>query len=325
MKVHLRQLAGGAVLALLAALIPATATATVPGDGYGWVTNDAPGADLSVWRQPDPAANYSSVSRGATNWILHSATGSYTVAIDGVYNAGGVAHVTAGDTARCKLAGVAPATPWQFLTVRCYDMWGNLVDAEFTATYTTSHSTSFPFAYLTRSGVSHNSAGFTNSVATVSTGVYRATMPGLGSHDGGTEQVTALGGGNTWCKIADSHPDLTGSHLITVSCFTPRGVPADSDFMLTFMNGGDLLGIGEERQSAYAWVSAPGLSVPETWRYANGTTDGSGFGVTPVSPGVVAVGLPMATFGGNVQVTAYGGGTESCASFGSAGRSRSPS
>jgi hypothetical protein len=60
------------------------------------------------------------------------------------------------------------------------------------------------------------------------TGVYTVQLPAFGAN--GDVQVTAYGGGSSFCKV--SVWTLSG---VGVRCFTTAGVPADSSYTVTIM------------------------------------------------------------------------------------------
>jgi hypothetical protein len=57
------------------------------------------------------------------------------------------------------------------------------------------------------------------------------TWTGAGAEflDGGDLQVTAYGGGTAQCKV-----EFWGSESVSVRCFTPSGVPIDSQYTVFF-------------------------------------------------------------------------------------------
>jgi hypothetical protein len=307
-----------ATFAGLPAAVPSAAAAppaTVV-NGYGWVWNDVASPPLGV--EQTPSRDYQFSSSWRTNTVTRNATGNYTVKIAGVNAFGGTAHATAygGGTQRCKVGSWGPGASDQYVTVNCQDRYGNPVDSRFTVSYTSLQPlSSRKFAYLwwngswTPSTYQFNSSGSTNTVAPMSTGVYSVTLPGLAT-TGGTVQVTAYGGGNEWCKVADLYASITVEN-VEVRCFTPTGDPAHAQFTLTFVDGGNIVG-HSDHDSAYALVDprwAP--SIATTWRYSWPFGSSTPFSVSG-GAGVYTVTVPPRTDTGTVHVTAQGFGSESC-------------
>ncbi|MEO6084695.1 MAG: hypothetical protein ABIQ18_16460 [Umezawaea sp.] len=339
MRANRTTLLAGVVLSLVTALAPQAAAAPDPveclpdgrmksatceavdaaavADGYGWVWAHDPSHLVGEWYIPSTPYQYSSVTDSPSNQVRHVGLGTYTVFVNGVSPTAGVTHVTAygrDSRTRCKVIVATPTVGGQYLTVRCYDFGGTPVDGMFTASFTNLRSRDYPFGYrAVNNGVvtTHNSASTTVIHAREALGQYKVSFKQLGGSAGGTVQVTATGQSDTWCKTADWYPDSIYHHVL-VRCFTPSGAPADSDFNVTFVNKGNIVGDKNPTPgltSAYGWISSgASASAPDTWAYplptwtvATPTT-----GTRDLTPSVTLAS------GGEVQVTAYDTTTNSC-------------
>ncbi|MET1071401.1 MAG: hypothetical protein ABWY11_02020 [Umezawaea sp.] len=267
-------------------------------DAYGWVWANEAAHVTGEWYSPSARYQYSSTTGAATNWVRHDGVGTYTVYIDGASGAG-VAHASAygwNVRNRCKVTTTAAFGAGRYVVVRCYSFAGVLVDGMFTASYTSSRGNDYRFGY--RSAVNglvtgHNSSSGAINYSRAALGSYLVSFKGLGGVSGGTVQVTATGQTNVWCKTAGWYPDAI-FYNVRVVCFAPGGSPADSEFGVTFVDKGNIVGDKNPSPglvSGYAWVMAA-RSAPDPWVYpavpAWGVTGGSGAYV--VDPGVAVDG-----------------------------------
>jgi secreted trypsin-like serine protease len=171
-------------------------------------------------------------------------------------------------------------------------VWGN---QPTTASYTPS------LAYQ------RNSTGGTNTITRSSAGVYTVSMPGLGQPNGNV-QVTAYGNTSHRCKVV--YWVNSGTTLQTrVNCFTATGVPADTYFVAQYFRAG----AGNPNQQAYLWAqSGTAASYVASGFYSFNSRGGTNT-VVRTGVGAYTANLPGFTLvGGNVAVTAYGGGTANC-------------
>lgn len=161
--------------------------------------------------------------------------------------------------------------------------------------------------FAPRQEYSANSAGgpAANTFVRTGTGAYTVTMRYLGLV-GGTVQVTAYGVDSTRCGVGGWAP--AGDDLkVYVYCFNPAGQPANSAFDVSFTNPGYSAGaLGyvwsyQTGYSAYAWTTLTGAYQFNSLGGANAVLGG----YTLRFPG-------LASQGGHVQVTAYGGSPNRC-------------
>jgi len=148
-----------------------------------------------------------------------------------------------------------------------------------------------------------------NEVCQDDIGQYSVLLPGLAA-SAGTVQVTAYGSDSAHCKVASWAPAGTNQR-IRVRCFTAAGAPVDSQFTLSYTN---LTGTGGY-PLAYAFNSQPttaDYTPPLNYQF---NSTGASNTITKLSgAGRYMVKLPglAAASAGNVQVTAYGPGSEWC-------------
>lgn len=148
-----------------------------------------------------------------------------------------------------------------------------------------------------------------NEVCQDDTGQYTVLLPGLAA-SAGTVQVTAYGTDAAHCKVASWAP-AGANQRIRVRCFSAAGAPVDSQFTLSYAN---LTGTGGY-PLAYVFNSQPtSASYTPPLNYQFNST-GVNNTITKLSgAGRYTVTLPglAAASAGNVQVTAYGPGSEWC-------------
>ena len=148
-----------------------------------------------------------------------------------------------------------------------------------------------------------------NEVCQDDVGQYTVLLPGLAA-SAGTVQVTAYGTDDAHCKVASWAPS-GANQRIRVRCFTAAGAPTDSQFNLSYANltgtGGYPLGYVFNSQPASASYTPPLNYQFNSTGAANTITKLSGAGRYMISlPGLAAANA------GNIQVTAYGTGSEWC-------------
>jgi hypothetical protein len=289
-----------------------TAAAT---EGYGWVWANEPAHTVGEWYSPHAGYQYSSATDGPSNQVRHVGPGTYTVFVNGMSSLAGTTHVTAygrDNRTRCKNTVTTPTLGGQYLTVRCYDFGGTLVDSMFTASFTNLRTAYYAFGYRSSNNgtvTTHNSSTGAVLYAREALGQYKVSFKSLGGSPGGTVQVTATGQADTWCKTADWYPDSIYHHVL-VHCFTAAGAPADSEFNVTFVNKGNIVGDknpGPGLASAYGWISSTG-AAPDIWAFPlpTWTTASPGTGTRDLTPS-----QPLT--GGDFQITAFDTTSNSCA------------
>ena len=295
----------------------------------------------------DAPAGYSYNSSGGTNHITQYATGQYRVDFPGLGSAvGGDVQVTAygSGSERCKVSGWNSSGSTLQVYVNCYTTAGVLTNTLFTANYVrrSDHpggeggyvwaNDQYSSSYTPSATYSWNSTGGSISIShTAGTGSYSVTLGGQ-NLGGGTVEVTAYGGTNTYCKVAG-----WGGSNINVSCFNgANGQPVESQFDLIFGTKADApfdyraTSPNNTLSFSYAWAYSPSsASYTLGGSYQRGVvsccTDGAGyeFGpeqapgtITRYSTGSYNVKFPgLASLNGspsNVKVTGYGSGSDTC-------------
>ncbi len=162
-------------------------------------------------------------------------------------------------------------------------------------------------SYAPSASYSFNSTGGANMISRSSAGVYRVSMPGLGQSNGNV-QVVAYGATSNRCKV--SSWIASGSTMdINVRCFTAAGAAADTMFVAQYYRAGS----GNAFQGAYLWANSPASAAYTPSAFYSHNSKGGINSVTRSSVGTYQASLPgFTSVGGNVQITAYGGGTEYC-------------
>ena len=149
-----------------------------------------------------------------------------------------------------------------------------------------------------------------NEICQDDTGAYSVYLPGQAA-TAGTVQVNAYGTDAAYCKVASWAPS-GGKQRVRVRCFNTSGAPTDSQFVLSYAN------LTGNRSNALAYVFAnqptnAAYTPPLNYQY---NSTGATNTVTKVAGqvGKYTVKLPglAAASTGNVQVTAYGPGSEWC-------------
>jgi len=211
--------------------------------GYTWADQEAT-ADYT----PDPY--YSYLSSGAGPMSVHrDSIGSYQVTMPGLGRLGGNVQVVAakgGPAARCKVLALVRNGSDELVRVRCRDVPGQLVDADFMVIFTDRVGlTGVPkrkAAYLLANRPAaasyqpiaryrYSSMGTIPTVTRTAVGRYRVTLPGM--PQGGSAQVTAYGPGVSICQVTSIRTNGLPQR-IEVACFDPNGAGVDSKFMLTY-------------------------------------------------------------------------------------------
>lgn len=312
----------------LGAGAPASAAPVAPfGSGYVWA--DQPSAESYT---PHGDYQYNSTQPwSAVNTVTRQGVGSYTVLLPNLGSASGTVLVTAygGSANACKVVGWGPSGSTQTILVRCFDPAGQLADTRFTASYTNTVGAAvigFVWAdqptsasYVPANSYQGNSTGATNRVTRWGVGGYQVWMPNLGG-SGGHVQVTAYGTGSERCKVGGWGPSGT-DQVVSVRCFTAAGAPVDTRFTATFVRDATIFGAGwtccqpDGIPTAYVWANEPTSAsyVPSTaYQYSNSRARDA-ISITRLGTGAYAIQHRFMRFtAGNVQVTAYGGGSEHC-------------
>jgi hypothetical protein len=166
-----------------------------------------------------------------------------------------------------------------------------------------------------------NSSGGATTITRSGIGVYAVKFSGLGGNGsaGGNVLVTAYGGGSETCKVVSWNSGGT-DFIANVRCFTSAGGAVDTRYAARVTLTSAAFG-----KNSYAWADNPtSASYTPSPTYSFNSSGGA-TNITRSGVGTYAVqfsGLGGgASSGGNVQVTAYGGGSETCkvVSWGSGG------
>jgi hypothetical protein len=304
------------------------AAASVAGDahgsGYVWAYASA----ATIGQPYSVSGNYQYNTTGAADSITHTGTGTYTVDFPGLAPWGTALTTAYGSgSAHCKLYGWnGDGSGGTTVSIGCYDHTGNLVDSQFTASYTYPGYTGTIGAYVwadhpastsytPNTTYQFNDSGALNTIARIGTGIYQVTLPNVRSGlGGGDAQVTSYGGWSSYsdqCQAGGWY-DNGAAQVVTVRCFSVTGAPADSYFAMTFGINTTMLLAGTGHSSAYAWADQPTAPnyTPNTWysyNSAGGTT-----AVNRGGTGQYTVLFPVDLSSGDVEVTAYGGSPVSC-------------
>jgi hypothetical protein len=321
--------AASVALVSLAGAAPASAAPSGPlGNAFVWA-NDPTAASYT----PSATYQYNSTAEFQTvNTINRTGTGSYTVLLPNLGTPSGTVLVNAyGFTANsCKVASWGPSGTTQTINVRCFNPAGQLADTQFSLSYNNwvggGSDIGYVWAnqptsasYTPATNYQGNSSGADNQVTRWATGSYQVWLPNLGQSAGHVE-VTAYGYGSERCKVTGWGPSGT-TQVVGVACFTTTGVPVDTLFTLTYVRDTNILGNNpvccepDGFPTAYVWAHDPTSAsyVPSsTYQFSDfGARDQ--ISVNRLSTGYYAVHDGYVTFSaGNVQVTAYGSGSEYC-------------
>jgi len=315
--------------------------ALAPGSAAGFVWASSTTGSYSA------IAAYSHNSSGGTNTITNLGTGQYRVDFPGLGSIiGGDVQVTAygGGSERCKVYYWTSSGSTLQAYINCYTAAGAPTNTLFTANYVRRND--FPgiegayvwandpssSSYTPSSTYSWNSTGGAITIShTLGSGVYTVALGGQ-NLGGGTVEVTAYGGSNSYCKVGS-----WGGTSVTVVCFDgSTGLAADSQFDMIFeTQSPSPLNYRSNSPNniwsfSYAWAYSPtAASYTLTGSYQVGKvsccTDGGGYPFGPTqAPGTItrsAVGTynvkfpglaTLATSPSNVKVTGYGYGSDTC-------------
>ncbi|WP_018350695.1 hypothetical protein [Longispora albida] len=308
-------------------LVPAAAQA-VPGDKWATVFVDKP--SVTTWTVASTAKQWGSWKNSYPSlWAdtMKVNTGRVFVRLPKVqsYPLQGVAHVTAVSATGnyCEVFRIFPSGGNQYVDVTCFRPGGALADTQFSLLWTLGSGVlaagQGSQAYLERDistvAQTYNSTGVANTLATVSTGVYRATFPGVAAGGlSGNVQVSAYHhlGAPRRCKLATWA--LTGAADITadIACFDQNGAPIAGEFVVSCHRERASYGLrGGVLPRSFGYLTTGG-PFNTNYNYKAG-----GWGVNTVavtSPGRYLVTYPQLGMGGetNVQVTATGPGSGYC-------------
>ena len=226
------------LVSIMSAAAPRAAASVGPaGWGYAWANQPSSPSYT-------PSLSYQFNSTGATNTIMRTGIGAYTISFPNLGAAAGTVQVTAygWGTHTCKVASWGPSGTTQLVNVRCFNTSGTPVDTYYTVTYARPLSTPQPMAYVWAdqpSSASYtpslpyqfNSTGAINTITRLGTGYYSVNFP-YQSLGYGDVQVTAYGSGSEFCKVVYWTPN----DGVRVSCFDSTGTPKDTNYDVTFLS-----------------------------------------------------------------------------------------
>lgn len=208
-----------------------------------------------------PPDVYQYNSKGASNSVTRTATGSYTVTFPAMLRAateqskGGTVLVTAyGQTnSYCKVQNWGPSSGSIVANVRCYTPTGVLADTIFTASFMrepgtlgiardSDESTAHYVWANNPSAASYTPNSFYQAYSSTSpslstitrfgTGRYRVTIPELKAFNDTLAIVTGYGSSSGHCNVGG----WGGSPLqVYVYCFTASGISVDDYFVLYYL------------------------------------------------------------------------------------------
>lgn len=326
----------GCSVMLLGLWAVSTAAGTAAVDRrWAWVTA----------RQPTTASEYAPAgidqgnSTGSGNTVqFMGGLGRYHVRFGGVGTAGseGVVHVTAlgGAETTCGIEHWGVDAGDVLVSIYCDDGSGQPTTSRFTATFLATNASSGRLAYLATTVADANSTppatrrfnsrGGTNSVHhNVAPGDYTATLPGLGSERGdvqvtpiGTSPVTEAAGvapaGTPPASACKTSWGPSGSALLVhIRCFDAAGIPTDTNFTLTFMQGLGLKGT-ERARVAYLLASRSSASSYTPSSAFSYSSAGGTPHVRRLGSGLYRVELQGMPKGGAAIVTATGSSARHC-------------
>lgn len=306
--------------ALLVAPLATTATpaAAATPDRYGFAYLDTPtppGAyvpDLSRQWSGGPPVTVSPTGP----------VGMYQVRFPGQAAPAGVAHVTAVNRTGewCMVENYGPSGADEIVNVRCYRPGGALANSRFAVLFSFSSgmvpAASGAYASLrsTPAGgvmATYNSLGPPNSIAWLSAGTYRATLPGVGAGAAltGSVQVTAANGAvPARCKVINWTTTGAGQDVI-VRCVNPAGVPTNTGWTLSYqhkraINGG----LAPPTRYGYLFDTLGAPPPAAVYNSLGGAAVAGAAGTGLRAVNFSLIGLQQ----DHMQVTAVGSGPEYC-------------
>jgi hypothetical protein len=205
--------------------------------------------------------------------VTPGVVGQVTVIFPQIATKGGVVHVTAVSStpAWCQVQKWHPSGVNEAAVVRCFKPGGAPVFVPFSITFAASSKGPFPagraygyvhFEPATGIAARFNSAGGANQVAPGATGVWKVTLPGLGSSGlSGNVQVTAVNAAKpAKCELNGWAPSAAGQ-TFQVRCFNAGTSPLDTGWTLTYHSGRTVVGT-QPKLFAYTFDNQPSLPGP---------------------------------------------------------------
>lgn len=199
--------------------------------------------------------------------------GQVNVIFPHIATKGGVVHVTAvsANPAWCQVQKWRPSGANEAAVVRCFKPGGAPVFVPFSINFASSSKGPFPAAraygyvhFEPATGIvaRFNSAGGSNQVVPGATGVWKVTLPGLGSSGlAGNVQVTPVDPTKpAKCELNGWAPSAAGQ-TFQVRCFNAGTVPLKTGWTLTYHKGRTVLGT-QPKLFAYTFDNHPTLPGP---------------------------------------------------------------
>lgn len=271
MNIRLRSVLALATFGLVvgaAAVMAGAAQGAIP-DRWGFAYVDKP----SVPGVPD-------VNHQAGSWpapfkvhVTPGVVGQVSVSFPQIAGKGGVVHATAvsQQAAWCQAQKWGPSGANEVAVVRCFRSGGAPMFVPFSVTFTSSSKGPIPpgraYGYIhfePGNGIvtSFNSSGAANNVASTAVGVWRATLPGLGSStQAGNVQVTPVNPTKpAKCQVSAWAASSTGQNF-QVRCYNAGVSPLNTGWTLTYHRGRTALGT-QPKLFAYTFDNKPLLAGP---------------------------------------------------------------
>lgn len=307
---------GAMAVALLGsvAAVGGVAQAATVGSGYVWA-NDPYATSYT------PVPGYQYNTSGGTNTVSRGGPGVYTVSMPGLGTSSGTVLVTAygPDTTYCKVGRWYTNYPSTTLKidVLCFSVTGTPADSMYTVSFTNrvgavhaylwADQATAPARYEPNAAYQANYTGAKNTVQRYDVGRYGVRIPVDFTGYFGAALVTAYGTGNQRCDTLPAGWDARPSPTMiwSVICRNPDGSPADSQFTLTYVSGGNVL--GQPSGAGFSALVVGGrLRVSSEERDNDNEWYNSANGhmtVTRLGTGRYAVNSPVDLSDGDVQVS----------------------
>jgi hypothetical protein len=186
---------------------------------------------------------------------------------------GGVVHVTAvtATAAWCQAQQWAKSGADEVVTVRCYQAPGTPAFVPFVVLFTQSSKAPIPagraygyLRYQPGAGVltSFSSAGGSNTVTQLGTGLWQVTLHGLGSAGpAGNVQVTPVNpAAPAKCEVA-LWTSAKAAQLVRVRCYHPGTAPMNTGWTLSYQRGRAITGT-QPGKFAYTFDNKPPVAGP---------------------------------------------------------------
>ena len=214
---------------------------------YGYVWADQPASPSYT-----PSLFYQFNSKGATNTITRSGTGSYIVTMPGIGlgNNSGTVKVTtyASASNRCKVGNWGEVGADRLVAVYCFDSFGTPVDAMYTVTFANKlnllgSGAGYGYALANKPtspsctpdpAYSLSKPAGPITITRSARGSYEVTFAGVGLAIKSDVQVTSAGPSSHECRTDGWEPSGTGQGIF-VECYDTNRNLADDKFTIQFI------------------------------------------------------------------------------------------